>query len=501
LLYSYYFAVIILLLVCGELMGGLIEMRMKSVFTFLIVFIALASFVNAAFDVSVVPVKDSILLKGEASFDISVKNLGPSDELIEVYSENTDWILRRSPMITVINGYQTATFTLYFTPVSGISTGPKGIDVTFRSGIDSSKVVKQFFVYISSGGDINLIDYQPSVKVGLKVNSDDTVDPRENIALKLNLKNRNPLVMKNLEVFLSSRYFSDKRNISLNSFEETTEYFDFRVDSTIVPQDDYVYVELRYMNHTFEDISFPYKIVAYSPFFKKDIKSDKTLFTDKVTVEFSNTGNIEKTEEFEIPVKFYDRLFYSSTPDGKFVKDSVGRYLVWTVNLKPLEKTTITYTADYRAFFYAIFSAILLTVAYYLFRSPIVIKKEVKLVEKREGGIYELKVILFVKNRSRKVVNNVQIIDIVSHLAEVIRESYLGSIKPDKVVRDEKKGTLIKWLVPNVESLEERIITYRIRSKFSILGTLELTKAKVKFVSRGTGLKTTYSNKVSVEAE
>jgi len=154
----------------------------------------------------------------------------------------------------------------------------------------------------------------------------------------------------------------------------------------------------------------------------------------------------------------------------------------------------------YRSLFYLGLASLVALILYFLLRSQIVVRKEVYKVQQREGGLYELKVILYIKNRSRRVVSNLQISDRISHLSEVIRDSYLGSLKPDKLVREENKGTYIKWLIPNVESLEERIITYKIRSKFSILGRLSLAGARVKFITKSGHVRVTSSNAVSVEA-
>lgn len=453
----------------------------------------------AQLEVEVSPLRDSIILKDEASFNVTVRNLENQETSIDIFSQNTNWILRRSPRITTLGPKEEKSFILYLNPTSGVTTGPKGVDISFKSLNDNALTSKVFYVYLGSD-TLPFFDYNPSVKINVKVNELNQVDPREKINVRLELKNRNPLDFEELKITLSSSYFSTQKLIELGPFEETTEYFEFSVDNSLKPQNDYVYVQLMRNNETFEDESFTYEIVSFSPFFKKEVDTKEFFMGESNNVTFTNVGNIEKEEVFKVPVNWFSKYFYNFEPTGEYVVEGKDRYYVWALELDPREKYSIYYVKDFRLLFYLLFGAFLGVIFYFLFRSPIVLKKEVFKVQKREGGIYELKVILYVKNRSRRVVNNLQLFDRVPHLAEVIRESYLGSIKPDRILKDKNKGSLIKWLIPNVESLEERIITYKIRSKFTILGKLSLPRARSKFVTKSSKIRVTYSNKFEVEA-
>ena len=472
---------------------------MKRFLGLVLMFLLLVPFSLAQLEVSVEPLRDSILLEDEASFNVTVKNLDSQETSIDVFSQDTDWILRRSPRITSLDGNQKKSFTLYLNPTSAVTTGPKGIDIFFKSLNDDEVISKVFYVYLGSDS-LPFFDYSPSVKVNAKINDINQVDPREKVNVKVELKNRNPLKFDELKIILSSNFFSTQKTIELGPFEETTEYFEFSVDNSLKPQTDYVYVQLIRGNDTFEDESFTYEIVPFSPFFKKEVNTKEFFMGESNNVTFTNVGNINKEEVFKVPVNLFSKYFYSFEPVGEYVVEGNDRYYVWDINLDSREKYNIYYVKDFRLLFYLILGAILGVIFYFLFRSPIVLKKEVFKVQKREGGIYELKVILYVKNRSRRVVNNLQLFDRVPHLAEVIRESYLGSIKPDRILKDKNKGSLIKWLIPNVESLEERIITYKIRSKFTILGKLSLPRARSKFVTKSSKIRVTYSNKFEVEA-
>ncbi|MBN2880535.1 hypothetical protein JXM83_00640 [Candidatus Woesearchaeota archaeon] len=463
---------------------------------FVLVFILSSLSVLAELEVSVKPVQDSIFLYGEASFDVTVKNLRAVEDSIEIFTKDTDWIIRRNPLVTSIGPHEIKTFTMYFILSAFSNPGPKGVDIAFKTSDDKS-LVKQFYIYVSPSE--TEVDFNPSARILTKINNDGKVDPREKVSLKLELKNRNALDLGNIQIVISGKNLNAMRNISLGPYEETTEYFDFKIDSTLVPQKDYFYVELKRNNLTFEDETFNYEIISYSPFFRKDVVSDNFFFKEDVKIILSNIGNIDKNEEFKVPTSFVSKFFFKSEPKAEFVTDDSGSFLVWHIKLSPQETYELHYVKNLRPIIYTLLLGFLVLVCYFVFRSPIVLRKEVFKVHKREGGIYELKVIVYVKNRCRKQINNLQVMDRVPHMAEVIRESYLGSIKPDRILHDSRKGALIKWLIPNIESLEERIITYKIRSKFSILGKLALPRVKSKFVTKSGRIRVTYSNKISVE--
>jgi hypothetical protein len=136
-------------------------------------------------------------------------------------------------------------------------------------------------------------------------------------------------------------------------------------------------------------------------------------------------------------------------------------------------------------------------ISYYFFRSPIIIQKSAFKLSEGEAngeGINDLKIRLYVKNRSNKVIEQVKLVDRIPSTIEVEKDFHLGTIRPDKLLKNPPKPTKAVWNIPALEPFEERIITYRIRSKLSIVGGVTLPSAYVKFRnSRGNEL-TTHSN-------
>jgi len=85
------------------------------------------------------------------------------------------------------------------------------------------------------------------------------------------------------------------------------------------------------------------------------------------------------------------------------------------------------------------------------------------------------------KNRSRKPVHNMLVTDGLPRITEFVESHHLGSLRPSRVARTMKKGTLLYWELDVLEPYEERIITYRMKSRLKIVGDMTLPRARVKF--------------------
>jgi hypothetical protein len=200
-------------------------------------------------------------------------------------------------------------------------------------------------------------------------------------------------------------------------------------------------------------------------------------------VTLTNYGNVENKEKFTYNLGFLELLATKSDPMG--IQTANG--LDYTVSLSPGESLTISIVTDFRRPFYTsliCLVVLLLLLALYLrFRSPVVVSKNAVVIGEKDGGTSEVKVIVNVKNRSGHVVENIAILDKIPGITEIEQEFSLGTLKPRKIVRHPKKGTLILWDFPTMEPYEERVITYRIHSKIGILGHMRLPSAVVKFMT------------------
>jgi hypothetical protein len=223
-----------------------------------------------------------------------------------------------------------------------------------------------------------------------------------------------------------------------------------------------------------------YEIIEYGEISSAVVIQEGFLRTEKVyTLE--NTGNAKKTKEFALKTALFPSWFTTSTPAGRSIVKTDGLYDAWDITLDVGEKTTIRVITNYRPLLFVFGILSIAIIAYYVFRSPLIVRKSAVVIAAKEGGMSELKVLIEVSNRSSKPVKMVSVLDKVPHIAEVAHDFDIGTLRPSKVTHLPNKGTLIKWTLDELDGGEERVITYRIHSKLSILGQMRLPVAVTKF--------------------
>ena len=134
----------------------------------------------------------------------------------------------------------------------------------------------------------------------------------------------------------------------------------------------------------------------------------------------------------------------------------------------------------------------------YLKRAPIVIKKEVTETDTTEGGLAKAKILITVKNRSLKKVEDISIVDKIPKLLDIDKHTTIGSMTPKKIKKNKKHETLILWQLEELTAGEERVINYYIKSNLKILGGLTLQAAHAKYKDKGK-MRATRSNRYIVK--
>ena len=78
-----------------------------------------------------------------------------------------------------------------------------------------------------------------------------------------------------------------------------------------------------------------------------------------------------------------------------------------------------------------------------------------------------------------------KLIDVIPNIAEVEKSLDIGPLKPEKVVKRSSRGTILKWDLGVLDKFDERIVSYKVKSKLSILGWFTLPAAIVKYSIKG----------------
>ncbi len=279
--------------------------------------------------------------------------------------------------------------------------------------------------------------------------------------------------------------------------EEKTNEVLFSVDPLTKPGTKTLTLQLYYNDKNVAEASAEFDVQGYSDLKEKSSKNT-FLFRTEERFTIYNNGNQPATAEKSFSVNLIKRLFTKFTPDAVKEKGLDGKsYYVIRQTLDPQETLAGSMVTDYRMLVLVIILLILAVIFYYVWRSPIVIMKNAEPMGQTKDGLSEVKVRLYLKNRARKPVHNLRVIDFVPHIAEIDRTTHLGSMEPVSIGKG-KRGTVPRWEMDALEPYEERIISYRVKSKLTLIGGIRLPDAKVTFDTGKGKERTIYSNSVNL---
>ncbi len=462
--------------------------------------ISLASALSE-FSVDYEAVKDNVVYREPAEFYISITNNQDfSDRFRISFGINPKWSTQIVPpkdSYLTINKGETKKIRVLVMAVSEMPPSLYRIPIIVKSlKTDMSEKIYAP-IYLKSGKLAG--EYPPTVTA--KVNIPDKVNPRETIRITINLRNRNKLNITDMKIKLSSIVINKEVITSIGPLEEKTIIITHQFDTLEPPKKDTVtfglYVEGNRIR-TIEDI--PIEIIAYSDIIESS-ELEKSFLKTEEKITYTNDGNIRKQETLKIEMGFFKDIVTSTDKKMYVLKEDGKRYRALDADLKPGAKTEIIVVKNFRPLVAVITIAIILTILYYVFRSPIVVKKQAVVLNTKDGGIINMKIMMNVMNRTPKVIKNVVIIDRVPNIADIEKEFQIGTLKPNKIISHEKSSNIIKWNIDVLEKYEERIITYKIKSKLGILGGFKLPPAIIKYENEKGKDVITHSNSVNLSVK
>lgn len=211
---------------------------------------------------------------------------------------------------------------------------------------------------------------------------------------------------------------------------------------------------------------------------KKDIRTEEDssgfiIYTDTVTK--MNTGNVPQEVNVVMKRNIITRLFtsFNNEPDA-VERAGLGVKYTWNENLEPTDIFVVKAKTNYVfPVFVLLFAGIILFVFKRYTETKLEVRKSVSSV-KAKGGELALRVTVRVK--ARRSVENVSIIDRMPALVKIY-ESF-GVLKPSKVDAANRR---IHWNLGDLQSGEERIVSYIIYSKIGVVGKFSLPSALTVF--------------------
>ncbi len=450
--------------------------QLFKIFLFLTLILLVIGTVSAA-RVVVNPVNETankIFFDGVAHFNLSITNVGAEEAIYSWNANPVEWVIDSVTSARISAG-ETKHFDLAIRPRPSNYRGQGFYVVPLTVSTKGEAIKKSLVIYIKSLED-RYLDYTPSVALGASIPKE--VDPQKPVTVQVSIRNRNMLNIENITLKIDGESFRKTVTFPLNGLEERTLEYRFDIDDLQLPGTYDLVLDLIYKNKTISTVNKYYDVIAFSKIVR-DSQESKHFLRKSSVATLTNVGNVEKHVKTDIPITWYKSLFVSVDIEAdNFEELSRGS---WELILGPNESAVITVTENYWSLFLLIIILVLLFIGYFQFRSPIVLKKQIIVTGKDTEGVSEMKVRVFIRNRTAKSFFNVRVLDRVPNIAEVVPSTGLGVVEPSQIVRNERKGTLVKWDFDTLEAYEERIVTYTVRVRLKIIGTLGLPSVRIKF--------------------
>lgn len=451
-----------------------------------------------SFDASAVPINDRIIIDEFATFQLNIKNnLNQKDEYRIYTLDFPTWDVRTEPIVNPITlelePGKEGSVELVVDPLKIRDIGIYQVNVNVRSKLTNNVISVPLKVTILSTEPL-IQGYVPTVVTGISIPK--KIDPREKVQIKISLNNQNMIDYPDLVIKLESNLITDAINTQLGPKEEKTLQITANLDPLTPPQEDILVVTVFKGNRSIiNPIVRRIEIIEYTS--QELISEEKKFFLTRIRYNFvSNNKDYEGISKIETTL--LDSIFSSTNPKSKTIKENGKRYFVSDVKLEN-NKMQITVTKNFIPSFVAIALLIILVTSYYMLRSPLLIIKEASNIIKKDDGVSEMTVILHIRNRGQNKIKDIELTDFVPALVSVGGDVPIGSLKPNKVLKHEKKGTtIVKWTIDTLDASEERVLSYRIKSELSILGSFSLPAANAVFKSNNKPF-TSHSNRLSID--
>ena len=454
--------------------------RLISILIVALILILVTAFQASAFMYFVETINNTIVKGETAKFKLIIRNTATYDDFFTVSTRSIDWTVDTDPALGVVAAGQDAEFVLKLNPGPLVGEGRTYfVPVKIKSektGFHFEEKAK-FAVYVVS----------PFLKPGIYaptvtplIYMDKVVDPRQKVSVRLNLRNRNSRDLQDLKVVINGEVFYKEYLTHLLPLEEKTNEILFEVDPLTGAGTRTAVVTLSFEDKKIGESSVDYELQGYTDLVETSTRKGFLFRTERgYTIE--NNGNERGLAEKKFRINFLERLFTKFTPDAEKEKGDDGiTYYVVREHLDSEESLDITIVTNYRVPVVILLIIILVIILYYSLRSPIIIVKNAEPLGKTKDGVSEIKVRIYLKNRTRNALNNLKVVDRIPSIAEIEKKARLGSMEPVNIGKS-KKGTVVRWELDILEPYEERIITYKIKSKLKLIGGIRLPAAKTRF--------------------
>ncbi len=449
-----------------------------------------------ATNISVTEIDNTIKPSEYATYSLSIYNSAPQAQDFTIYSiqSGVGWIVEPFPLedrVMHIGRTQSANTTIRVHPIQDLKPGSYFVDLIVEKE-SGEKMTEQLKVFLTPERPF---DYLPSVTV--EADMDEKIVPGVTLPIRLFIENKNIRDLKDVNLHVSSDIGGVEKEVTfdLAPSERKTVELSLTPNQHQSPRNYVIFFTFAHNGETFKVVDKTVEVVpVLSPFEISTSTTESFLKLDH-TLTITNNGNVLNTQEVPVVLPTWKLLLSHGEGAAKSIS-SDQKALVWGLTLSPNESTTVYYTTNYRLLLYALILLIAAIVFYFIVRSPLLIKKTAVItkVHESEGAYSQVKVTIEIYNKSKEPLRNLTVYDTVPSIGSVQKPLDVGTLKPQHITTG-PSGTKATWTIAELDSLEHRLITYKMHAKLNVLGDIKLPRAQVEFTKKKKGtVRKSYSN-------
>ena len=445
--------------------------------------------------INIQPITDHIIYGQRAYFNVTITNDRKIEQSYEIFSPTSGigWSVLTRPLrnrMVTIGANQTMVVLIEAEPIEKFAPGVYivNLDIQTNYGESYQQPLKLYM------GPVISQDYFPSLRTTIDVQ--DKIDPRQTQAIRIFIENLNPLDLKgmNIKVISEIPELNMEQAVDVPPNGQKTVDFAFKLPDQQQPKMYTLFFQFERGNEIIKVVNKQVEVIPLILPFTEDInQKDIFLRTDKI-VTFTNPGNVRNIQTVKVRVGGLERIFTSSNPEARVVYDGEKRSLAWDVEIGPGEHAIMYVTTSYRTPLLALLLLLVVFIVYEMYKNPVGVSKTASNIIVEEGGVSALKITLVVRNMSSSLVKDVEILDEIPSIAAVEKDVEVGTLKPLQILHNRKGGIFVKWKLSMLEGKEERLISYKIKSRLNIIGTLRLPPARVTYILKNGRKAISYSN-------
>ncbi len=470
---------------------------MKRVLFFIVILVFLASYVNAAGVVATVSKEDrNVEAGGEAIFTIKIKNTQVREDTFRL--EVSDFAV--APFSDIVER-------VIFEPGSSVTIpANKEAEVVVKvQYLETAKTEKNYITDLKVKSTANPM---VSANVGLSsflVSSREVIDilleisepivPGKGEDFDIKLVNKANVDFSNLDIFYTSPIFNLEDKASLSALEEKEIRLNLDIDP-LTETGEYTMTIRVFSDGSIKGSKNVKFTIGLNPDLKEVEELRRQFLRNRIEIVRENEGNVEVTKTVKYPVGEIQRLFTKTDPQGELVTLNGKKMYQWVFDIPPGDIYKIEIVTDYRTPFFIVAGVlILIGVFFYFKRKDLKISKSIfKFHEAKEKDeLTELKILLNIKNRTHKEKYHVKVIDLLPRTIKPDMD--FGTLKPAKI-EEGSRGIRMIWELERFDPGDERVITYKIKTKLPILGRIELPPAVVQYYGKKKQIVNAKSNKL-----